>query len=394
MERIETLCARAGGDPPSVTRPLVAPIYQASVFAVESVAQLDDLYEGRAQGYIYSRDANPNHHALEQVMAALEGGEAALACATGMAAIATALVSELRAGDHLLASRALYGATPRLIREELGRLGIRSDFVDATDLDAVARAVRPETRVLFVETLSNPLLELADLEALGGLCRERGVRLIVDNTFTPPPLVRPLALGASLAIHSLTKFIGGHSDLMLGMIVGDAEAIARARQACIAWGGAANPFAAWLAVRGIKTLPLRMERACANAARLAAFLEGHPAVERVFYPGLPSHSQHARAAALLPNGSGAMLAFALAGGGAAAAVFLERLRLIPFCPSLGETGTTISYPSKTSHRFVAPEEAAAQGIHPGVLRLSVGIEHADDLLADLEQALRDTPLDS
>jgi cystathionine beta-lyase/cystathionine gamma-synthase len=388
MERIETLCAHAGADVPSTTRPSVAPIYQTSVFTIESVAQLDAIYEGRSEGFIYSRDAHPNHHVLERVMAALEGGETALACATGMAAIATALVTELRAGDHLLASRSLYGATTRLIREELGRLGINSSFVDTTDLDAVVRAIRPETRVLFVETLSNPVLELADLEALGPLCRERGIRLLVDNTFTPPPLVRPLAMGADVVIHSLTKFIGGHSDLMLGVVVADRETILRVRKACIAWGGSANPFAAWLAVRGIKTLPLRLERACANAHRLAATLSEHPAVSRVLYPGLDGYPQYARAAALLPHGAGTMLAFEVAGGGDAAAAVLEALQLITFCPSLGETATTISYPAKTSHRFVAPEEAAAQGITPGLLRLSVGIEHVDDLIADLEQALR------
>lgn len=391
--RIETLCAHAGGDPPSVTRPLVSPIYQASVFTVESLAQLDDLYEGRAEGYLYTRDANPNHRALEQVMAALEGGEDALACATGMAAIATTLVAELRAGEHLLAGRSLYGITARLIHEELGRMGIASTPVDATSTEAVAAALRPETRALFVEVLSNPLLELADLPALADLCRARGVRLIVDSTFTPPPLLRPLLLGADVVIHSLTKFIGGHSDLMLGVIVADAETIARARRACVAWGGAANPFAAWLATRGVKTLPLRMERACANAARLAAFLEAQTAVKRVYYPGLLGHPQHRRAAALLTGGFGAMLAFDL-GCGERAAAFLEHLRLIRFCPSLGETATTISYPAKTSHRFVAPEEAAARGIGPGLLRLSVGIEHADDLMADLEPAFRHIASDS
>jgi cystathionine beta-lyase/cystathionine gamma-synthase len=385
---VETLCAHAGSEPPSVTRPLVAPIYQASVFAVESVAQLDALYEGGAEGYIYSRDANPNHRELERVLAALEGGDDALVCATGMAAIATALVAELKAGDHVLASSSLYGVTLRLLREELGRLGVRADFVDATDIEAVARAIRPETRLLFVETLSNPLVELADVPALAALCRPRGVRLLVDSTFTPPPMARPLTWGADVVLHSLTKFIGGHSDLLLGALISDRTTIERARRACVAWGGSANPFSAWLATRGIKTLPLRLERACANAARFAAYLESHPAVARVHYPGLASHPQHFRAAELLPRGAGTMLALSLRGGGPAAAALIERLRLIRFCPSLGETSTTLSYPAKTSHRFVAPEEAASQGIDPGCLRLSAGIEHAEDLLADLEQALR------
>jgi cystathionine gamma-synthase len=393
--RIETLCAHAGSDAPSVTRPHAAPIYQASVFAVESVAQLDALYEGKAEGFIYTRDANPNHRELERVLAALESGDTegplpdALVCATGMAAVATALVAELKAGDHLLASRSLYGVSTRLIREELTRLGIEADLVDATDLEAVARAIGPETKALFVETLSNPLVELSDIPALAAICRPRGVRLIVDSTFTPPPLARPLSWGADVVLHSLTKFIGGHSDLMLGALIADAATIARARKTCSAWGGAANPFSAWLVSRGIKTLPLRLERACANAARLAEYLERHAAVRRVHYPGLASHPRHARAAELMPAGAGTMLAFVLAGGGPAAEALLERLRLIRFCPSLGDTSTTISYPSKTSHRFVAPAEAAAQGIDPGCLRLSVGIEHPDDLLADLEQALRD-----
>jgi cystathionine beta-lyase/cystathionine gamma-synthase len=287
-----------------------------------------------------------------------------------------------------VASAALYGVSTRLIREEWGRLGVSADFVSATDAEAIEQALRPETRLVFVETLSNPLLELADLAGIAAVCRARDVSLVVDNTFAPC-LVRPLEHGADVVIHSVTKYLGGHSDVTLGALAGTRSLIDRARSMASAWGAAANPFEAWLALRGIRTLPLRMERACENAARIATFLADHPAVERVYYPGLPGYPQGELARALLPRGTGAMIAFALREGAVPVGAFIQRLRLIPFAPSLADTTTTLSYPAGTSHRALSPAERAEAGINDRLIRLSVGIDHVEDVLEDLGQALGD-----
>jgi cystathionine beta-lyase/cystathionine gamma-synthase len=388
--KLETICAGAGtaDESTSGNAPLVEPIYASAVFRVAGLEQLGAIYAGRETGYLYTRDGNPNHTALERTVAAIEGAEAALVCATGMAAVAVALLALVESGGHVVAGAALYGVSTRLIREEWRRLGVSADFVDATDARAVERALRPETRLVFVETLSNPLLTLADVPGIAAACRARGVALVVDNTFTPC-LIRPLEHGADVVMHSVTKYLGGHSDLTLGALAGTRAFIDRARSVASAWGAAANPFEAWLALRGIRTLTLRMERACENAARIAAFLEGHAAVERVHYPGLPGYPQAELARALLPHGAGAMVAFSLRPESVSAGAFMERLRLIPFAPSLADTTTTLSYPAGTSHRALSEAERAAAGIDDRLIRLSVGIDHVDDILDDLGQALGD-----
>jgi cystathionine beta-lyase/cystathionine gamma-synthase len=386
--KLETICAGAGTTTEGAggNAPLVEPIYASAVFRVAGLEQLGAIYSGQEPGYLYTRDGNPNHAALEKTVAALEGAEAALVCATGMAAVAVALLALVESGGHVVAGAALYGVSTRLIREEWGRLGVSAEFVDATDARAVAAALRPETRLVFVETLSNPLLTLADLPGIAAVCRARGVTLVVDNTFTPC-LIRPLEHGADVVMHSVTKYLGGHSDLTLGALAGTRAFIDRARSVASAWGAAANPFEAWLALRGIRTLPLRMERACENAARIAVFLAGHPAVEAVHYPGLPEYAQPALARALLPCGAGAMVTFSLRAGSISAGTFMERLRLIPFAPSLADTTTTLSYPAGTSHRALSEAERAAMGIDDRLIRLSVGIDHVDDVLDDLGQSL-------
>jgi cystathionine beta-lyase/cystathionine gamma-synthase len=391
--KLETICAGAGtaGGEEKTNAPLVDPICASAVFRVGGLDQLDAIYAGAERGFIYTRDANPNHGALERAVSAIEGAEAGLACATGMAAIAVTLLTLLQSGDHVVASAALYGVTLRLIAEEWPRLGVSADLVDPADAGAFERALRPETRLVFVETISNPTLTLADLPALGRLCRARGVALVVDNTFAPC-LVRPLEHGADVVVHSVTKYLGGHSDVTLGALAGRSDLVGRARTIASRWGAAANPFEAWLALRGIRTLPLRMERACRNAARIAAFLDAHPAVERVLYPALPHHPQAALARDLLPDGAGAMLSFEprdqpSAGSSPVAASFIERLRLIPLSPSLADTTTTLSYPAGTSHRGLSTEELAAAGITDRLFRLSVGIDHVDDVIADLARAL-------
>lgn len=381
---LSTLCAHSREERPAGPPPLTAPIYQSAVWALDSAEQCDAIYEKEEAGFIYTRDANPNHAALERLVAALEGAEDALAVASGMGAVAVALLELVQSGDHVIASDTLYGATTRLLEKELSRFGVSSTFVPAHDLQRVRAAFQPATRAVFVETLTNPLTSLADVPALAALCRERGARLVVDATFTPT-LSRTLEQGADVVLHSLTKFIGGHSDLTLGAVAGSRELVAGMRVRASNWGLPANPFEAWLALRGAATLPLRIQRSCENAARVAAFLAAHPAVRAVHYPGLPSHPQHARAAELL-SGGGAMLSFELSNGDAARRC-LRALRLVPFAPSLGDASTTISYPAATSHRSLTAERRAELGIADGLLRLSVGIDEPEDVTADLEQAI-------
>jgi len=381
---LETLCAQAREDVPSGNRPLIAPIYQSAVWTLDSLEQCEEVYAGGA-GFIYTRDANPNHAALEQVVAKLEGAEACVAFGSGMAALGAALTGLAQAGGRVVASRQLYGATARLLTRELSRFAVETEWVDVTDVDAVDAALAPGASMLIVETLGNPLVQLADLPELAARCRERGARLVVDNTFTSPYCCRPLELGADLTIHSVTKFLGGHSDLTLGAAAGSAELVEQLRRQAKLFGGSANPFECWLALRGITTFPLRMERSCANALELATRLEAHPRVRRVFYPGLRSHPQYERAREVLRS-PGAMLSVELEDE-AAARHALRTLRRVRFAPSLGDTATTVSYPVATSHRGLDPAALARDGITPAILRLSVGIDHVEDVWADLDAAL-------
>lgn len=382
---LETVCIQAREDLPSETRPLMAPIYQTAVWAMESAEQCEALFNGELPGYIYTREANPNHTALERVVAALEHAEEAVAFGSGMAAIAGALTALTGAGGRVVAARQLYGATVKLLTQELGRFGVECAWVDMTNLDDVRAALADGADVLLVETIANPLVQIADLPALAELCRESNTRLVVDSTFASPYCCRPLEQGADVVLHSVTKFLGGHSDLTLGAVAGSAELMAVVRRQAKLFGGSANPFESWLAVRGIATFTLRMERSCANAAELARRLEAHPEVRWVYYPGLPSHPQYARAAELLGS-PGAMLAFDVQDGPAAKDV-LRKLKHVRFAPSLGDVATTISYPVGTSHRSLTPEQWREIGISEGTLRLSVGIDHVDDVWADLAQAL-------
>jgi cystathionine beta-lyase/cystathionine gamma-synthase len=383
--RVETVCAAAREDQPGENRPLVAPIYQSAVWTLDSAEECEAVYAGETRGFIYTRDANPNHAALERVIARLEGGEAGVVFASGMAAVSASLTALTRSGGRVVAARQIYGATSRLLEGELARFGVLLAWVDVTDLTAVARALEQGADLLLVETLANPLLQVADLPALAGLCKRHGARLVVDNTFASPLGCRPLEHGADVTLHSVTKFLGGHSDLTLGAAAGSAALMEELRRQARLWGGAANPFESWLALRGITTLPLRMERSCANAAALASRLEAHPQVRRVYYPGLPSHPQYERAREILLS-PGAMLSFEVADGDAAARV-LRNLRSVRFAPSLGDTATTVSYPVATSHRGLSPEARREGGITPGLLRLSVGIDHVDDVWEDLDGAL-------
>jgi cystathionine beta-lyase/cystathionine gamma-synthase len=385
--KFETMAARGGRDVPSASRPLTAPIYQTNVFVFEDMDAVESVWEGKRPGFVYGRYGTANHTMLEDLVAGLEGAEAGVACASGMGATTALLLGLLQAGDHLVAARDLYGSTSAFLRDEGRRLGVDAEFVDATDASAVLGALRAETRAVFVEALSNPLLRLVDLPVIAAELGGRGIELIVDASLASPAVCRPLAHGASVVLHSLTKFISGHGDVTGGLVLGRAETMARVRNAMIRAGANLGPFDAWLATRGARTLAVRLERQSANALALARFLEGHAAVRRVHYPGLPSHPQHALARRLMPRLWGAMLSVDLEGGALAVERFMARTRLLEFAPSFGDVATTWTYPARTSHRRVAEEEQARMGIGPGLVRISVGLEDPDDLIADVGGAL-------
>ncbi|MBB3105027.1 trans-sulfuration enzyme family protein [Azomonas macrocytogenes] len=370
-----------------VTQPKILPIYQTSVFVYESLAQVDDFLAGNPDNYMYTRLGNPNPAALEALIRELEGGEAALFCASGMAAISAALLGSLDSGDHLVASRELYGTTQSLLEKELARFGIAVTLVNIGDLVAVEAAITPRTRLIYTETASNPLLRVSDVPALAALAQSHDLKLLVDNTFLSPALFRPLDHGADLVLHSTTKYLNGHSDATGGILVGDAEWVARARRFQINAGGSASPFEAWLTFRGAKTLALRMQAHSRNALALAEALEAHPKVARVYYPDLPSHPNHTLAQRLFPQGSSGMLSFTLKGGLDEVDRLIQALQLAVFAPSLAGVATSISHPGKTSHRNLNSETLAELDIHDGTVRVSVGIEESVDIVGDFIQAL-------
>lgn len=380
-----TTCARPPRIDPSKTPPLAPPLQLSSVYEFSGIEQVDAVYQGVETGFIYARDGHPNAAQLASKVAAIEGGEAALVCASGMAAESALLLAMLDQGDRVALSEGLYGRTTMLVAKELARFGIGHDLFDQSRPETLREALTPRTRLAFVETLSNPLLRMADIEGLAEIARPLGVPLAVDHTFAPL-LCRPLELGADVVVHSATKSIGGHSDVTLGLLVGSNGLIGRLAPIASTFGLTGNPFDSWMALRGLATLAVRTERACANALELARRLARHPAVEKVNYPGLPDHPDHALASRVLRGGFGAMISFDV-GGRSNAEAFIKALRHIPYAPSLGDVSTTLSHPTTTSHRSQTPEQWARQGITPGLIRLSVGIEAVEDLWSDLDGAL-------
>jgi cystathionine beta-lyase/cystathionine gamma-synthase len=384
----ETRAVRAGkAASRPVTIPTVNPIYQTSVFTFSSLEQLDEAFSGQPGGYIYSRNHNPNHTALEQALAELEGGEAAVCTASGMSAILVACLAHASAGERLLVTRDCYGGTQVQFAQDLARLGIEVQFIDFSDLEQVEQALRDGTRLVYLETISNPLMKVVDIAAISRLAHQQGALVLVDNTFASPYVCRPLELGADLVIHSLTKYINGHSDVMGGVVIGAADLIHPVQRVATSLGPTPSPFDSWLILRGIKTLALRLERHCQNALRLAAMLEQHPAVQAVHYPGLPSNPQHQLAAQQFQAGFGGMLSFEVAGGSEGAEAVIRALQLVDLVPSLAGVTTTISHPAKTSHRGLSPEQRQALGIGEGLIRVSTGLEAFADLEADFRQAL-------
>jgi cystathionine beta-lyase/cystathionine gamma-synthase len=367
--------------------PLVPPLYQSSVYTLPDLDALDRVLNAEEPGFIYARDSHPNARLLADQLAQAEGAAWAVVCGSGMAAITAGLLAVLQQGDRIVASNRLYGRTTQLLMQELTRFGVTTRFVDAAELDEVRAALDEPAKVLFVETMSNPLLRLVDLEALARLSQERGCLLAVDNTFATPVLTRPLELGADLVVESLTKMIGGHSDVTLGVLCGRGDLLPQVSQTVSIWGLASNPFDCWLASRGLATLALRMRAASANAAALADWLADRPGVARVIYPGRPNHPDHDLAGRQLHGGFGNMLCFEVEGGREGVNRFLRLAPGIPFSPSLAHTATTCSHPGTTSHRYVSPAEKRRQGIGDGLIRLSVGIEELGQIQEEMARGL-------
>lgn len=385
MSRPETNCARPPATPVSASTPLVPPLQLSVVYKIDGLDQIDAFYNGEAAGYFYARDGHPNATQLAAKLAELEGAEAGLVCASGMGAESALFLALLDSGGHVAVSTGVYGRTGTLVASELSRFGVAHSLFDATRPETLADVLRPETRVVFAETISNPLVRVADVEGLAAVARRAGAVLAIDHTFAPL-LCRPIELGAQAVTHSVTKLIGGHSDLTLGLLAGSRDLIARASSVASTFGLTGNPFESWLALRGVATLGVRSARACANALELAGRLAAHARVRAVHYPGLPTHPDHDRARRLLQGGFGTIAAIDL-GGRAEADAFIRSLRHIPFAPSLGDAATTLSHPATTSHRGLTSGQRAQLGISPGLIRLSIGLEHPDDLWSEVEQAL-------
>lgn len=379
-----------GGHPDPHTGSLSMPIYQTSTFVMDDAAHGAELFAHQAKGYVYTRLGNPNHVVVEDKVADLEGGEAAVATASGMAAISAALTTLLQAGDHVVAGKVLYGCTHSLLAGSLAKFGVETDFIDPTDLGAVEAAIRPDTRVVYLETPTNPNLEIVDVAAVSELAHEKSAHatVVVDNTFCTPYLQRPLELGADVVVHSATKYLNGHGDVIAGFVVGETRFIERVREAGLKdlTGAVLGPFEAFLTLRGMKTLSYRMDAHCANARRVAQFLDGHELVERVIFPGLPSHPQHELGQRQM-SGPGGMVSFEVVGGRPAATAMIDAVRLVSIAVSLGDIESLIEHPASMTHSSYTPEELADAGIPEGLVRLSVGLEDPEDLIADLDRAL-------
>jgi cystathionine beta-lyase/cystathionine gamma-synthase len=384
---LETRAIHAPAAELTGSRPVSVPIYQTSVFAFDDAAACARALDDPGAGFAYSRYANPTTSALEAVAASLEGGQAALATSSGMGAINAVLLSSLRPGDHVIAQQCLYGGTFAVFTDLAARHGIDVSYVSGRDAAEVTAAATPRSRLLFLETIANPTIAVSDLPALMAAGHQAGLTCVVDNTFATPVLCRPIEHGADIVIHSATKYLGGHDDVTLGLVISAREQAHRPLwKHAVDLGVAADPFAAWLTLRGLKTLPLRMERHCANAAYLARKLAAHPAVTGVHWPGLPDHPDHDIARRILA-GFGGMVAFDLAGGREAGMAFVTGLRLAALATSLGGAETLVLHPASTSHRQMDAATLRASGIAEGSVRVSVGLEHPDDLWADFEQAL-------
>jgi O-acetylhomoserine (thiol)-lyase len=418
----ETLCLHAGQIPDAATGARAAPIYQTTSFVFDSADHAASLFNLQTFGNVYSRISNPTVAVFEERMAALENGRAALACATGQAAEFTAILTLCRGGDHIVSASTLYGGTHTLLSVNLAKLGIETSFVNPEDPENFRRALRPNTKLLYAETLGNPLINIVDIEALAGIAREAGVPLVLDNTVPSPYLCRPLEWGADIVVHSATKYIGGHGTTMGGVIVesgrfdwsngkfpefttpspgyhgvifhetfGDFGFTMKARMEIMrTFGPTLPPLNAWLLLQGLESLHVRMERHCANALAVARFLKSHPRVTFVNYPGLPDSKYHALAQKYLPKGASGLLNFGVKGGARAGERFIEAAQFMSHLANIGDAKTLIIHPASTTHRQMSDEDQLKAGVTPDMVRMSVGIESLDDILWDIDQALTES----
>ena len=385
-----TAVIHAGQHPDPLFGGVSVPIYQSSTFSFKSAEHGAALFRGEEEGYIYTRIGNPTIKALEDCIAILENGYGGLATASGMAAISTTYLAFLDRDSHLISTDAVYGPSRAVVENELSRFGVQADFVDTSDIKEIKKRLKPNTKILFVETPANPTMALTDIRACAALAREHGFLLVVDNTFSSPILQNPLDLGADVVIHSLTKFLNGHSDVVGGIIVAkDESRFKRLRKVLTLMGGTMDPHQAWLVLRGVKTLALRVEKSQQNAIKLARHLEKRPRVKWVSYPGLESHPQHHLAGRQM-KGFGSMLCFGLKGGFEAGRKMINAVKLCTLAVSLGGVESLIQHPASMTHAGVSKEEREKAGITSDLIRLSVGCEDFDDLKDDLEQALAQT----
>ncbi|MDF0605269.1 O-succinylhomoserine sulfhydrylase [Neisseriaceae bacterium TC5R-5] len=381
----ESLAIRAGRET-SQFRENSQSLYLTSSFTFDSAEQAAAMFLGELDGYTYSRFTNPTVTAFQQRLAVLEGGERAIATATGMAAIQAIMMSMLKAGDHILSSRSLFGSITNLFANLLSKFGVETTFVDGTDMQAWQQGVRPNTKLLFLETPSNPLTEIVDVTAVAELAHAHGALLVVDNSFCSPALQQPLKLGADLVMHSATKFLDGQGRVMGGAVVGSDALIEQVYLHVRTAGPSLSPFNAWVLLSGLETLFVRMEKQCANALELARWLESQPMVERVYYPGLPSHPQYELAKRQQRSG-GAVLAFVLKGGRSAAWQVVDGVQMISRTANVGDVKSTITHPASTTHARISAEARQAAGIVEGLVRVAVGLEHVNDLKQDLARSL-------
>jgi cystathionine beta-lyase/cystathionine gamma-synthase len=383
--QIETLVIH-GDDGIEETHDVAPPLHLTSTFTADSAAAFAAMATEPRHDAYYTRYGNPTVARAEQLIARLEGAEAALLASTGMGAISTTVLGLVGQGDHIVAQQNHYMGTSKLLSELLPRLGVDATLVDQTDVDAFEAAITPRTRLIVVESPANPTMQLTDLAAITAIARARGILTLADNTFASPINQRPLDLGIDLSVHAGTKYLGGHHDLLAGVVCGSKALIGRIWESAIVLGATASPFDAWLLIRGLRTLPLRVRQHNETAQAVAAFLEGHPAVESVFYPGLDSHPQHALARRQM-TGFGGVLSFGVSGGYAAAQAFMARLELVKQAVSLGGFESLAVHAAAMWEGTLGEAGAVAAGVQPNLIRLSVGLEHPDDLLVDLERAL-------
>ncbi len=385
---IDTKVVHGGQRPDAVTGALTPPIYQTSTFAFKDAQHGARLFKGEEEGYIYTRVGNPTIDLLARKIALLESAEAGEIFSSGLAAIFSTIISLAGSGDNVVSDDTIYGGTYSQFTQVLSRLGIRVTFVDARDLSQVEGAIKENTKLIFTETPANPTLKIIDIAGCAQIAHQHKIPLVVDNTFATPYLQRPIELGADIAVHSMTKYLGGHGDLIGGVTVGKGEFIEELKgETATEVGATISPFNAWLTLRGLKTLGVRMERHSANALQVAQFLQSHPKVERVYYPGLSSHPGYELAKRQMSR-FGGMVGFDVQGGREAGQTLMNKVKLCTLAVSLGDADTLIEHPASMTHSTYSEEECLKVGIKPGFVRLSVGLENPQDIIADLDQGLK------